>query len=1190
MLSQPDRIRRHAIVLAVAWTVLVTCSFGWLYYDGRRDALEFAKVEARLAFGKDSLYSRWIAGHGGLYMQVTEHSPPNPYLARIPERDISTPSGRSLTLVNPAYMTRQVYEAADRQGQLVRGHITSLKPLNPENAPDPWEAEALRAFEKGVKEVYEVRVMEGHEYLRLIRPFITGNECLKCHAVQGYRVGDVRGGVSVSVPLAQFSESRDLQMVGGGVAHGAIWLCGLGMIGIGWRRLSQGAAALYEQKKLLEDEIDEHRTAQESLQEQAALLEEEIAERMAAQDDLAAKSRQLEYLNHSLEGRIFSAIAQVRKSQDQHRLLLDSAAEAIYGTDTNGVCTFCNPVCLRMLGYDNPDDLIGKEMHRSIHHAHPDDIPCPDKECPLQETIRTGMGVHSDNEMVRRADGSSFPAELWAHPQKRDEAIIGAVVTFVDITERKRVAEELQRAKAVADAANRSKSEFLANMSHEIRTPLNAIIGFSDLALKSDLSPRQHDYVSKITNAGATLLGVVNDILDFSKIEAGRLEMEQTVFTLDEALGSVISVNQQKAVEKGIEFILGMSPGLPRHLVGDPLRLGQVITNLVGNAIKFTAAGEVELDIAPLEQAGDGIRLLFSVRDTGIGMSAEEQAKLFQPFTQADGSTTRRFGGTGLGLSICSRLVKMMEGEIRVESEPGRGSTFSFTARFGRAAEEEQHILPALLSGLRVLLADDSKTSRMLIEHHLENLPVRVDVVDNGVDALAAVKRQDSVAPYGVIIMDWRMPGMDGVDVIRAIREDTTLRSPPAAIMMTAFGGEEAESEALNAGADAFLRKPATASVLLDTLHRIFSRGRTLSGAEARENPGASHGFEGARILLVEDNEINQQLARELLEGEGITVDVAGNGREAVEMATRSGRWYDAVLMDIQMPEMDGYEATRLIRADSRFTGLPIIAMTAHAMVEDRKKTRNTGMNAHISKPIDLDGLFSVLARWIHHPVERTKPPHDPDRGPAAGMSLPMELPGISWESGLVHCNGNGELYRDLLAKFRETRLGAAEEIRTMMRDGDAEAAGRAAHSMKSVAGNIGANELSLAAAALEKGIRDGKCGAWECLLENFGLHLDRVVSGLDSHFRQERARETSAGADPIDHDTLRRLLQEIAGLLDSDTGLALQRFKALRTRLGRTFTAGDFRCLEQELDRFDITAARERLKALEAWLREERP
>ncbi|HEY4745554.1 MAG TPA: DUF3365 domain-containing protein, partial [Desulfuromonadaceae bacterium] len=464
MFSQPDRIRRHAIVLAIAWTVLVACSFGWLQYDGRRDVLEFAKVEARLAFDKDALYSHWVAGHGGLYMQVTEHSPPNPYLAHIPDRDIPTPSGRSLTLTNPAYMVRQVYEAAGRQEQMVGGRITSLKPLNPENAPDPWEAGALRAFEQGVKEVCEVRVLKGHEYLCLMRPFITGSECLKCHAVQGYKVGDVRGGISISVPLAQFSESRSVQMVGGGVAHGAIWLCGLGMVAVGWRRLSQSAAALCMQKKLLEDEIDERRTAQESLQEQAVLLEEEIAEHMAAQEDLAAKSLELEYLNHSLEGRIFSAIAQLRKTQDQHRLLLDSAAEAIYGTDTNGVCTFCNPVCLTMLGYDNPDDLIGTEMHRSIHHAHPDDTPYPDTESPLQEAIRTGKGVHSDNEMVRRADGSSFPAELWAHPQKRDEAIIGAVVTFVDITERKRVAEELQRAKAAADAANRSKSAFLANM------------------------------------------------------------------------------------------------------------------------------------------------------------------------------------------------------------------------------------------------------------------------------------------------------------------------------------------------------------------------------------------------------------------------------------------------------------------------------------------------------------------------------------------------------------------------------------------------------------------------------------------------------------------------------------------------------------------------------------------------------
>jgi PAS domain S-box-containing protein len=1101
MLSKTGRIYKLAAYIAAAWTVLLASSFAWFYYEGQEDIQEFAKTEARLAISKDNLYRLWVAGHGGLYVPVSELSPPNPYLSHIAERDIDTPSGRHLTLINPAYMTRQVYALANEQKQLLHGHLTSLKPLRPENFPDSWEKKTLTAFESGVTEEHEVQFMHGEKHLRLMQPLRIEEQCLKCHAVQGYKLGDIRGGVSMSVPLSQFTSGKNVQLAGGIIAHSFIWLSGLGLISFGSRRLYRSAGDLHiqtiqlqdevaerqmaqeslqdqaamleeeiaerqmaqeslqDQAAMLEEEIAERQMAQESLHEQAVMLEEEIAERQMVQESLAVKSRQVEELNHTLEERISDAIVDLQRSRDQHRLLLNSAAEAIYGIDIQGICTFCNPACLRMLGYEQPSELIGKNMHLLTKHANPDGTHYSDVECPICEAFRTGNGVHLDNELIWQANGASLAVEFWAHPQKQDDKIVGAVVTFVDISERNRISQELLRAKEAADCANRYKSVFLANMSHEIRTPLNAIIGFSGLALKTDLPPQHLDYAKKINTAGVLLLSIINDILDFSKIEADRLEIEQTSFRLDDALANVITINQQKACEKNIDFHLNLSPGLPRQLIGDSLRLSQIITNLVGNAIKFTTTGEVKLSIALQDRTTDAVRLLFSVQDSGIGLSGEEQLKLFQPFTQGDNSTTRKFGGTGLGLSISKRLVELMGGEIRVESEPGTGSTFSFTACFGCAAEAEQP--------------------------HIAGTP----------------------------------------------------------------------------------------------------DGTVQSGAETPSLQEFSRTFSGSHILLVEDNEINQQLARELLEAVGIIVDVAVNGLEAVQMVTKGGHLYDLVLMDIQMPEMDGYDATKSIRRDPLYADLPIIAMTAHAMAKEREKTRKAGMNAHITKPINLDELFSVLAMWLKgdNPTPSPAPATIHVMRKALKIALPENLPDISIQTGLKFCNGNKELYRNLLATFLETRKGTAKEIGAMLQTGDTKTAARTAHTLKAVAGSIGATGLSLAAAELEKKIVTTGYGSCNELLQNFSLHLDIVINGLDEYFRDEPIPETDIEAGQIDCAAVTVLLNTISELLHSDVGQAMRLLKELHTKLEHSSAAKEYAQLEHELGIFDIPAARESLKTLAA-------
>jgi two-component system, sensor histidine kinase and response regulator len=731
--------------------------------------------------------------------------------------------------------------------------------------------------------------------------------------------------------------------------------------------------------------------------------------------------------------------------------------------------------------------------------------------------------------------------------------------------------EALGRAKVAAEDATKAKAEFLANMSHEIRTPMNAVIGLAHLCLKTDLSSKQRDYVGKIHNAGTSLLSIINDILDFSKIEAGKLDVENVAFEVDSLMNNISTMVAQKIQDKGLELLFAISSDIPPALLGDPLRLGQVLINLLGNAVKFTETGEIRVVGELLERTGGKVKLRFSVRDTGIGMTKEQADRLFQAFSQADTSTSRKYGGTGLGLAISKRLVELMGGSIWVDSEPGAGSTFSFTGWFGLSEASARRVVPLRLGSLKALVVDDNAAAREVLEEQLRSIGAEIEQVASGAEAIVAVKHADAGRPFDVLLVDWRMPGLDGVETARRIRADISLKSVPAIIIVTAFGREEVRSEAERVGVNGFLIKPVNQSTLVDALVEIFAPEHIAAVREAAE--ATAYDLNGLRVLLAEDNAINQQIAVELLEGVGATVDVANNGREAVEkLLARSGDVrYDLVLMDLQMPEMDGYQATARIRADPRLADIPIIAMTAHAMAEERDRCLAAGMRAHITKPIDPELLYRTLTQF-YQPGQATAIAAKPINRTSL-LDAPLKIDGLDVEDGLKRVAGNTKLYRSLLGQFVAQQADAVSAIRAGLECHDLVSVERRVHTLKGVSGNLGAKTIGRLAAELEVSLKNRDAGPLESALAGLDLQLARLIEAIRISLA-ERTTETCPRTSVPDSAETVSLLRQIKQLLVNDDGTALDFLLEARERIGGNISDADLDALQQAVSDFDFTAA----------------
>lgn len=785
------------------------------------------------------------------------------------------------------------------------------------------------------------------------------------------------------------------------------------------------------------------------------------------------------------------ASEQAQEHLRRFRQLYDNAAEGIFQCSLDGRFLSANPSLAHTFGYSSPDELV-----RSVNNIAQDCYVNPEDRFLFEKDLMENRRVLEWEAQYVRKDGTRFWGTSSAHlglDADGNPAYLEG--SLIDITERKEK-EKAQREREAAQASAQAKSDFLANMSHEIRTPMNAIIGFAELVQRTDLGSKQRGYVEKIEHASRSLLGIINDILDFSKIEAGKLDLERTEFNLHDVINDLMDMLAHKTAEKNLELSVSLAKGTPSALVGDPLRLGQILVNLTSNAIKFTEEGEIQLRIAQQQTLDGRACLHFSVIDTGIGISREQLGNLFTPFTQADGSTTRKFGGTGLGLSISKQLVEMMGGEIWGESREAHGSSFQFTAWFELQPDFEENNIYASkeLRDLKVLLLDDRDAGQEALIEILTSFECQPTLMQPDYRLLERLRSDAGKPEYDLIMIDRNLAAMRTIDAALAVRQVEALAQVPLVVM--ALPNEDHLMEEATSCGFYPLVKPITPSVILDSIQEIFgyTGPRSSRRFSVDERPDIHDTLQSCEVLLVEDTPFNQEIAREFLRQVNVNVTMAENGAEAVEFLEK--RVFDAVLMDCQMPVMDGFEATRRIRQQLRLTDLPIIAMTANAMKGDREKCLAAGMSDYLSKPVAQDSLYQTLARWVAAgrnpaPQPMDAPSEQPD-SPVA--SLPEEDTSFDRDKALAQVSGDAKLLDNLVERFRQDYQTVVDDILDALDRNDREEAHRLAHTLKGVAASLGAENVSIRAAAVEDALADG---AIMTRIERLMCHLDTAHQQL---------------------------------------------------------------------------------------------
>ena len=914
-------------------------------------------------------------------------------------------------------------------------------------------------------------------------------------------------------------------------------------------------------------------------------LDGSISHYLAIKEDVTEKRRmtaELEQYRSKLEQLVATRTNELT-AVSEALMLVSEEQMAIFETATSGVALIKDRVFVRtnkrlceLFGWTE-GAMVGQPT--AIWYADAE----AEKQGGEQVYAHIWQGeAHRREQQLMRRDGSLFWARLTGKAVDVNDRDKGTVWVVDDISDERAAAEALQQAKELAEEAARTKSDFLANMSHEIRTPMNAVIGMTHLMLKTELLPRQRDYMKKIMDSGQHLLGIINDILDVSKIDAGKLSIEHIAFDLEKLLGNVSNLISEKVAAKGLELVFDVDRNVPNNLVGDPLRLSQVLINYANNAVKFTARGEVDVMVRVQEQSEQEVLLYFAVRDTGIGLSPEQCSKLFQSFQQADSSTTRQFGGTGLGLSISKKLAEMMQGKVGVSSVPGQGSTFWFTARLGLGvAAQPQRVLSADLQGRRALVVDDNASARVVLRDMIEAMGLVVEEAEGGPAAIHVVDQaalRDQL--FDFVFLDWQMPGMDGIEAARRLQA-RPLKRKPNMVMVTAFGREEVLKEASAAGVKDVLIKPVSPSMLFDCLMSMLGeapggrRSSTEAPSVSAENLAS---IKGARILLVEDNDLNQEVATELLRDAGFIVDVADNGEIGLQKVQQSR--FDLVLMDMQMPVMDGLSATREIRKLPQFAALPIIAMTANVQASDRQRCMAAGMNDHLAKPIDPELLWQCLLRWIqpHASLPAVTEPAEAAAGLAkeTGQGIPAHIAGLDTDAGLRRVLGKKPLYLSMLRRFVAGQKTVVAQLLAALEQDDLNTAERLAHTTKSTAGSIGAVEVQALAAEVEHGLAHGEPRP---LLLAHVQALAQPLAALVSALAQALPDEAAHARVSVDPVKLKEVCEQLAALLAYDDAAAVDVVSEQADLLNTAFPS-HYPALENAVKMFDFEAALQALKA----------